>query len=458
MMKGFLIFVKRLWTKNIGSNIAVTVMIFLTCCMTALVFNRIYRFYYEYNFFKDTPLNSSLFFMGREGNMEEEDEEGHIYSAIDTGLRDELISYGEEKGVIGGIARLMDFYDKNSMCSVWIYDEITASYLGKGVVGSGKWLFEDEMTGEGYYPVVIHKGLHYVVDEDGEPDPETGVLPTEYVMMGSDEFNIGDVLDLDISMSISSHPLEGKVPSKDVKVKAEIVGTAEENTPFRFMPCGQWGTIVQTVRETFADEMINDNAIIFFPYDEELFKGYEFPYNTVLIYFNEDASKESIEDFYTYARGLGYCNLGSDILNETKAAADDHFKQSFFLIYMFMGLTLISIICISFLNVKKVRKIFSIYYLNGCSFIKSLGIYFTYFISMYGLSFLLFLAAMGIQQTLILNTHNPRYNIDDAQLYTIDPQVALAAVLVGVVVSIISTAVPFLIMKRRTVIQNLKET
>ena len=80
MMKGFLISVKRLWTKNIGSNITVTVMAFLTCYMMALSFNYIYQFYYEYSFFKDSPLNNSLFFMGREGTHIIDEENDTFYS------------------------------------------------------------------------------------------------------------------------------------------------------------------------------------------------------------------------------------------------------------------------------------------------------------------------------------------------------------------------------------------
>lgn len=453
MMKGFLISVKRLWTKNIGSNITVTVMAFLTCYMIALSFNQIYGFYYEYNFFKDSPLNNSLFFMGREGTQIEDEENDTFYIAIDTELRDKLLEYAEKKGVVKGVSRIMEYFDNANNCRVYIYDEITASYLGKGISGKGDWIFDGGKTDDGCYPVVIHKGLRWLPDEKAEIDPETGEYPYKQVMMTKYEFNIGDVIDMDIRLELETKSPEDTTPVKDVKVKGKIVGTAEKINPFRFMVYGLWGNKIDTVGQTFRGNTLNDTAIIFFPYDEELFKGYEFQWNTVLVYFNDNISEEEIQDFYSYAKGLGYCHLGRDMVDMSKKTADEAFRSLFFLLYLFMGLTLIAIVCVSFLNVKKVKKIFSIYYLNGCSFIRSVGIYLTYFLSMYGLAFLLFLAAMGIQYNIVRSE-----SFDDAQMFVTDPKVVLAALLAGIAVSLISTAVPFLIMKKKTAVQNLKET
>lgn len=453
MMKGFFISVKRLWTKNIGSNITVTVMTFLTLYMISLSFNQIYGFYYEYNFFKDTPLNNSLFFMGREGTDVRDEENDLFYTAINTGLRDKLIEYGEEKGIVKGISRMMNYHDDANNCDIYIYDEITASYLGSGISGKGSWLYEEEKIEDGCYPIVMHKGKHLQPDENAEIDPETGEYPYIYVMMDSGEYNMGDVIDMDIKMRLEAMSPDKIIPIKNVKVKGKIVGTAEEIKPFRFMVYGTWGNMLNTVGNTFQDDTTADEAIIFFPYDEKLFEGYEFQWNTVLIYFNDDASEEEIQDFYSYAKGLGYSQLGRDIVDMSKKEADKAFRSYFFLLYLFMGLTLIAIVCVSFLNVKKIRKVFSIYYLNGCSFIKSVGIYLTYFVSMYGLAVVLFLAVTNIQSAIIKNE-----DFGYVQWYVADPRVTLAALLVGIVISLVSTAVPFLIMKKKTAVQNLKET
>lgn len=455
MMKGFLVSVKRLWTKNIGSNIIVAVMVFLTCYMISLVFNLVYGFYQEYFYFKDTPLNNSLFFMGREGTFLRDDEYEIQFTAIDTELRDKLLEYGEEKGIIGGVSRLMDYYDDNARCSVWVYDKITASYLKKGIEGDGSWLFEEENTADGCYPVVIYKGLHSVPDEEAAPDLLTGKLPYKSVEMKNDEYNIGDTIDMDISMYLQAMSVDKIMPEKNVQVKGKIVGTVRELKPFMFMTNCQWGTAIDPVGEVFTNSSDINYACIFFPYDEELFKGYEFPFNNFLVYFKDDISEESIQDFYNYAKSLGYSQLGRDIVAASKAEADKAFRNSFFMLYMFMGLTLIAILCVSFLNVKKVRKLFSVYYLNGCSFKKSVGIYFTYFISMYGLSYLLFLAVTAIQSALV---PKGSIDLDSSLIFSIDHRVALAALLAGIVVSLVSTAVPFMIMKKKTAIQNLKET
>ncbi|MBD5082371.1 MAG: hypothetical protein HDT44_11500 [Ruminococcaceae bacterium] len=453
MMKGFLISVKRLWAKNIGSNITVTVMAFLTCYMMALSFNQIYGFYYEYNFFKDSSLNNSLFFMGREGTNITDYENDIFYTAIDTGLRDKLLEYCEKKGAIKGVYGMMDYYDEANSCEVYIYDEITASYLGKGISGKGDWIFENGKTEDGCYPIVIHKGVRWLPDEEAGIDPETGDYPYKEVMMAQDEFNIGDVIDMDIKLELEMKSPDDTTPIKNVNVKGKIVGTAEKIEPFRFMVYGRWGNLIDTVGQTFRRYIVDDNAIIFFPYDEELFKGYEFCGNTALIYFRDDITEEEIQDVYSYAKSLGYCQLGRDMVDMSKKTADEVFRSYFFLLYLFVGLTLIAIVCVSFLNVKKVKKIFSIYYLNGCSFFRSVGIYLTYFLSMYGSAFLLFLAAMGIPYNIVRSE-----SFDDAQMFITDPKVALAALLAGIAVSLISTAVPFLIMKKKTAVQNLKET
>ena len=414
-----------IWKKNLPSNIIVFVMICLSCYLGSGVFNQIMIVYGDYNYFKDTPLNRSLLFLGRETTrILTEDEERPFYLAADTEIMKNMAALAENSGIVKGASCFLELgmkLSEDETALAIVYDEISAAYLKNTADLDGDWIFENEKTDDGCYPVVVYNGDH----------------------------NIGDVLDVEMSLHATIQPLHRRIPDKEVSVKARVVGKAHSFDPFVFY----LGVIKsnapsdQDVRNTFSMSHDESSTYFFFPYDDELFGDYAYSHDTALFYFSDEASDEQIDAFYKEAEDLGYCGLGSDLMDYTKDYADSVFKKNFFVYLSILGLAFTSIICISFLNVKKLKKDFSVYYLNGCSFFRSTIIYFIYFLSLYALPFI---ASMLISEILKHTTREI--------FYYSDYRFVVITCLLGLLISAVSPVIPFIIIKHKSPIQNIKES
>lgn len=436
-------FAKNLWKKNIASNIMVMIIVSLACLMTSGVYNSVSQIYSDYFYFKDTPVNRSLLYMGGDRY-----EEGFM---VDSEYQEKMTALAAEKEeLIEGVSQMMSFgYDSANRMhgSVYVYDEITASYLKKGIRGKGEWIFDSPVQ-DGVYPIVVKNGSNNTkLDENGallkDDDGNTIYFP---------EYGIGDIVDLEINMYKSVHQSGNFVLPRTVTVKCKVVGLVYDIEPFPFFLGNIYGTLVNDVRNQFRHYMDDEHTCIFFPYSEELFGDFDFCYGTSLYYFSDSASEESIMAFYAEARQIGLCTLGSDIIEETKSTADYAFNRYFFVCYTLIGLSLISIVCVSFLNIKKLTKQIAIYRINGCSFLMSAAMYFTYFIAMYIVSFLMFLGAAWLQYFCEVQSKGA----DFAATYLPSVKTAFVIFFAGLAVSAISALIPFIFIRKKTPAENLK--
>lgn len=445
-------FAKNLWKKNITSNIMVMIIVCLACLMTSGVYNSVSRIYTDYFYFKDTPLKRSLLYMGRDRY------EGDEYAWTTVNSEDQekmtaLAEAAEKEGLIEGVSQMMRFGcdSANHMGgSVYVYDEITASYLKKGVRGKGEWIF-DNPPQDGVYPIVVKNGTRDTKnDDDGKPVKDDNGNTIYFP-----QYEIGEIVDLEINMYKQVQQSENFVFPRTMTVKCRVVGLVDDIEPFLFFLGNQYGTMVNDVRNTFDDYMDDEYTRIFFPYSKELFGDFDFCSGTTLYYFSDSAFEESIKAFYDEARKIGMCTLGREIIEKTKSDADYAFNRYFYVCYTLIGLSLISIVCVSFLNIKKLAKQIAIYRINGCSFLKSVAMYFTYFIAMYIISFLMFIGASWLQYLYELQKGSPTLAVNGG-MYIPSAEAAAVIFFAGLAVSAISALIPFIFIRKKTPTENLK--
>lgn len=417
---------KRIWTKNIGSNIITMIIICLACYLTSVILNQYYREYRDYLYFKDTPLNRSVLFMGQEAMLDPAPDV--VFKKVNTKYMENMIQHSENSGIIKGISHMLSFQADNIDGKIIVYDEITSSYLKDSLKLKGNWIFEQDE--KNYIPIAVYNGA----------------------------YNIGDTVDLDIYAYTTYQPVDRTIPDKIISVKCIVTGIVEDFDSYCFRLGAIKGNTADTIGNIFGSYVTTDRPTFFFPYLDELFHDYAFANDNALFYFTDSATENEIEEFYEFAKETGYSVLGSDIIAATKDAADSQFDRHFFLIYLTLGLTIIAIICLSFLNVKKISRDFAIYYLNGCSLLKSAAIYYAYFVSMYLVSFTVFIAIAYVQSTVIaLSSTITQEAYSVSRMFSADIGVALSACAAGFAISVISTIIPFIVMKNKKPVQILKE-
>lgn len=285
-------FAKNLWKKNIASNIMVMIIVCLACFMTSGVYNSVSQIYSDYFYFKDTPLNRSLEYMGRDRYSGDE-YFGSMVNSEDQEKMTALAEAAEKEGLIEGVSQMMRFghNSANHMNgSVYVYDKITASYLKKGIRGKGEWIF-DSPTQDGVYPIVVKNGSKDTkFDEKGEILTDDNGNPLHFP-----EYEIGDTVDLEINMYKQVEQSDNIVLPRTMTVKCKVVGLVYDIEPFPFFLGNSYGTLVTDVRNGFGDYMGDEYTYIFFPYSKELFGDFDFSNGTSLYYFSDSASEYSIQ-------------------------------------------------------------------------------------------------------------------------------------------------------------------
>ena len=428
-MRKTLLLTARLWT-----NIMVMILSFITFFVTSTLYNRYQSFYATANYYSKTPLNSSVMFLGREPAM---DPDG--VSLTDPKYINEFVNYAKSSDIVdsvSGMYNTLTYIDENDIRYYNIiraYDKTTASFIKDTMRIKGKWLFEEENSE--YYPVVVKNGKNT-------------------------SWNIGDVMSLELELFSPNELTDNNPPRVKATVECIVSGIVDE--PVETVGATFFLGLLKrnhtdTVENTFLQNMTSSNdTVIFFPNDGKLFNDYVYTSDTVLAYFKENVSQEQINEFYSYACELGYAELGSDIVAASRAQGDYEFRKNFFVFYTLIILTIVSVFCISFLNVNKVKKLFAVYYLNGCTKIQSVGVYFLYFILLYTLPLLLYIILTQVMYSQ-LSVSSEVMDYLKSEMFRIDIKIPIFSWLIGLLISAFASVAPFAVMKRKTIIQNLKE-
>ncbi len=165
-----------------------------------------------------------------------------------------------------------------------------------------------------------------------------------------------------------------------------------------------------------------------------------------MVYIEEKTSDERVAEIKNQILEYGYCNQVSDMKQETNSTINYKIKVDLPNFLSMLSISMIGIISISLLNVVKQRKNFSIYQLCGCNKKRTFTIYNLYFIILLMLSFIIYIGYMIYS-----------YLTDTGELLYLYRVTAYNLVVSGLIclgICLISTLVPFWIMRKSTIMNN----
>ena len=430
-MKKNLMLAVRLLNKNKLTNVMVIIIAFLTFYISSTLYNQYYSYYKTAFYFENTPLDMSLLFMGREPVVSDE-----FGALTDPKYINKFLSFVQESDVIRGTSkmynRIVEINEggEKIIASFRAYDSITAEFIKDTISYSGKWLFEE--TYDKIFPIIIRNS-------------------------GETSYKLGDIIEINMSLSPETTLLNNNKGDHEITISCNVVGIANNNTETAFFLGPIKRNYVDTIENTFYCTPVPPNQpVIYFPYDEKIFEDYYLTSDTILAYFKPEATHKEITDFYSLANSLGYSQLGSDIIEASRKEGDFKLKKNFFVFYPLAILMITSFFSVSLLNVKRTKKIFAIYYLNGCAKIKAIIIYYLYYLFIYTIPLLLCVIATKIMNIKLKNSMISAEYMDSS-IYRMDGKVIVAAWTLGIIISGVATLISIARIRNKSIIFNLKE-
>lgn len=117
---------KKFFSKHLIANLLIIIEIALALLLITLLVNRYDYYFKTYHDYKDSPIEHALFFMGREETIID----GEDFDALIKDYHQDLIEDLKDHADIEGISVYGYFSEDNGENAVFVYDDITAGYLG----------------------------------------------------------------------------------------------------------------------------------------------------------------------------------------------------------------------------------------------------------------------------------------------------------------------------------------
>ena len=285
---------------------------------------------------------------------------------------------------------------------------------------SGSW-FTDATVKDGRIPCVI---------------VDTSVLANNY--------KVGDVIS---GVSLSYNSQTGAQITGNMSADFEVTGIVSRDNAYIVRPYTVVSNSAQPLGDIFPSMYSDTIQLLCGELDSSFLKASQ-PEKGIL-YFDESMSGEAVKEMMTELRKSGYVTKLSDMSEATLADLTYKLKTDLPMFFSLLSISVIGLISIALLNSKKQMNTFSIYYLCGCRWSKSILIYFLYFGILLISSFIIYLVLMTLS-----------YNADHRgiyYLYEITGKGLLISIVICLVFSIVSTAIPFFSAKRHSLVSIYKE-
>ena len=400
-------------------NLLLVVELCLSMLVLTMMINRYNESFKYYNAFQGTELADSIYFMGRFTEVIPND--SGLSFTVDRSYEAALMKYLESQPEFIGTSHTMQLSADISQYtsvqedpgsgyySLIVLDEKT-SQVESTRLQAGHWPKKDEVE-DGIIPCVIYKNA-----------AETN------------DFYIGEIIES--SVVFSQFQSSENQYTKELSFK--VVGIMNRNALEPLIPLVQ-GNGAPSLKALFVQQ---EKYCIYAPYIEDIFGKDDS--QCFFIYFSNNITEARYKDIENGLDKFGYHARVSEMMEVTKNEANGKLQSDINTFLALSGISLLGLISISFLNVKRLYRRFSIYYLCGCSYIKSIWLYAVY------LSFLVSVAFAGYMAIV-----NYFFNISDdstmAPLYfvfDIQNGTGLISLSVCVFVITVCTYVPFAISKK----------
>lgn len=407
--------------KHLIANILIVVGIVLSLLLITMLLNRYSFVFQTYQDYIDTPVQNALFFMGREAVEEDDD-----FAPMIASYHDELLKELESHSIVEGISVYGYFSENDGENAVFAYDDITANYLPLKEDVNGRWLFNHDK--DVAFPVVVYNG---------------------------ENIEVGDKLLLTLELNNQfSTPLRGLVIEKR-EIEGEVIGLIN-STPSKIMH----STIKSNGSLDFDSLLQNsvsflDQTVYFIEYNDESFSDYRFSTDNFFIYLKEDALTDEVEQLKEKLTDYGYVLEGLEMLEMSKDAANHIFLNDSPLFFSVAGITLVSLLSLTFLNVKKLMRSISIYYINGCSLRRALRAYLVYIFGVILLSFLIYWGTLGLLN--YINSTKMFLTDSDIILFQFKWSMQIQAFMLISIILIFGSFLPFSIISKKNKLSILRE-
>lgn len=350
-MKNLKMIIKLLSMHKLA-NICIIVEVCLTLFALTLMFNRYNDAFEYYSAFKGMAIDNSIYYMGsipvwndKAGDNESPIQYATSYSDEIEKFLSEQPEYIGKSSIIPTTIDISKWTQRNGFSSLYVYDEITAKNFDR-FWSTGK-LYESNFL-SGKIPCVIYENTN-----------KSGLL------------HVGQNLSAEVAIINSSGD-----QCVNKMIDFQVVAIVNRESLPAFSPTAG-GTTEMRLDSLFAQ---SEDYVVFAPNIESVFGEVESP--TYMIYLNENITQNRLETIVKELDKYGYSTTISDMLKTTKGVATDKLNSDFSGFAALIGISVLSLISVAFLNAKKLFYRFNIYNLLGCSYHRSFQIYIGYLLSL----------------------------------------------------------------------------
>lgn len=410
--------------KHLMANILIVVGIVLSLLLITMLLNRYNYFFQAYHDYIDTPVENALLFMGREAVATEKDD----FDGVIVNYHDELLDQLESNDIVDGFSVYGYFSENDGGNAVFVYDDITANYLPIKEDVNGHWLFNHDQ--DVAFPVVVYNG---------------------------ENVEIGDKRSLTLSLNNQfSTEVRRSDEIEEKEIETEVIGLIDSPLP-RIMHSTVKSNGSLSLEDLLQESVFYlDRTVYFMEYHDELFSDYRFSTDNFFIYLTEGALTDEVERLKEKLSDYGYVLAGHEMLEVSRNTAQRFLLSDFSLFFSVAGITLVSLLSLTFLNVKKLMRSISIYYINGCSLSRAWSAYFIYIFSVVFFSFLIYWVALWL---LNYQMYTSAFILTDQDtiLFKFSWSVQIQTLFLISVVLILGSFLPFSIISRKNKLSIVRE-
>jgi|GEM_PF-1796970 len=394
----------RILKKHWFLHLMICLEIAFSLYMLSTLFNRIEHEQAVTRIVDRASIEKTLYFMG-EDTMTEDGDLIH-----DTSFQQAAKKVAGMQDFVG-VSNIQEFCVNEGMFGI-NFDIETAGRF-RSTLKSGSW-FTDIQVENGRIPCVI-------VDTS----------------QGADKYKVGDV----ITGPCTVYDMYNDIDiSTEQAVAFEVTGVVDRSNAFVISPQGMTSNYTFPISQLFPGVQPEQIILLCSGLDDEYITSID---NTSgLIYFDEDMNQAEFKQIAEDLREIGYVEKVSELRTAEHEQLQYRLKMDLPLFLSFLSISLIGLISITLLNAKKQIKVFSIYYLCGCRWKRSIWIYMIYFSSLVVIAFIVYIIGMSVSYS--------ADKIGKYYMYQLTSRGVLASLAVCLLFSIISTLIPFFNIKKNS--------
>ncbi len=419
-MKNLKIIMKLLSLHKLA-NICIIVEVCLTLFSLTFMLIQYNGAFEYYNAFKGMGIDNSIYFMGSTPVWNDKADGNESPIQYGTSYTDEISKFLSDQPEYIGKSTILNtaidisrWTQGNGFSSLYVYDELTAKHFdGLWSLGS---LYNNNLP-DGKVPCIIYKNT------------------TNHEM-----FYIGQNLSAEVAIMNSTGD-----QYVNRTIDFQVVNIVNRDSLPAFYPTAV-STMGMRLDNLFAPP---EEYVVFAPYIESLFGAVESP--SFVIYLDESITKIRLETIVQELDKYGYNATISEMMQTTKSVATDKLKTDFSGFIALIGISVLSLISVAFLNAKKLFYRFNIYNILGCSYHRSIQIYVGYLLSLVFSSVTICLITMvsynHFYNQLAEYEKNARLSLLN-DLFTINNGSGILAILLCLGIVLVSTCINLLLMKK----------